>query len=87
MDMDQAAVFLAGSILTVIGFLVILGAILIANNLVAKYWKSWGWKLSPAYWDNNPRFMTQEEVDRVAPHLDPVSGEPMKEIDSKEKKK
>jgi hypothetical protein len=69
MDMDQAAVFLAGSILTAIGFLVILGAILIANNLIAKYWKSWGWHWMP-WWAGEPqRFMTQEEVEKIAPTL------------------
>ena len=71
--MDQAAVFLAGSILTVMGFLVILGGVLIANNLVAKYWKSWGWKwLASLYPDRPPtRFMTQEEADRIAPQFEP----------------
>lgn len=63
MDMDQAAVFLAGSVLTVLGFLVILGGILIANNLIAKYWKSWGWNFMG--WMHMPepaRFITQEEL-------------------------
>lgn len=62
MDMDQAAVWLAGSILTVLGFLVILGGVLIANNLVAKYWKSWGWSLVPGWTQEPTRFMTHEEV-------------------------
>ncbi len=66
--MDQAAVWLAGSILTVLGFLVILGGILVANNLVAKYWKSWGWTFMN--WNpETPRFLTQEEADKIAPHL------------------
>ena len=39
MDMDQAAVFLAGSILTALGFLVIIGAVVIVNNILHKYWK------------------------------------------------
>ena len=34
MDMDQAAVFLAGTLLTALGFLVILAAIVIANNII-----------------------------------------------------
>ena len=77
MDMDQAAVWLAGSVLLVMGFLVILVGILVANNLVAKYWKSWGWKWTSSYWDNpSPRFMTQDEPNKIAPHLDPVSLEP-----------
>ena len=69
MDMDQAAVFLAGSVLTVLGFLVILGGILIANNLVAKYWKSWGWTYLS--WINHEpsRFMTQEEADKIAEEI------------------
>jgi hypothetical protein len=39
MDMDQAAVFLAGSILTALGFLVVIAAVIIVNNLLHKYWK------------------------------------------------
>ena len=71
MDMDQAAVFLAGSILTVIGCLVILGGIVVANNIVAKYWKPWGWSLMPNWMhESNPRFMTPEEEARITPHLD-----------------
>lgn len=63
MDMDQAAVFLAGSVLTVLGFLVVLGGILIANNLIAKYWKSWGWTFNPVMMQEpSPRFMTEEET-------------------------
>lgn len=60
--MDTAAVFLAGSILTVLGFLVVLAGILIANNLVAKYWKSWGWSLFHWMPQEPARFMTDEEV-------------------------
>ena len=70
MDMDQAAVFLAGSILTVMGFLVILAGIIIANNMIHKYWKSFGWKLFPANHYEPARFMTPEEAEKIAPHLD-----------------
>ena len=72
MDMDQAAVFLAGSILTVIGFLVIVAGALVVNNLVAKYWKSWGWSWMSAMYPDRPptRFMTEEEASRIAPTLD-----------------
>jgi hypothetical protein len=77
MDMDQAAVFLAGSVLTVLGFLIILGGILIANNLIAKYWKSWGWKFYPNYMSEPQRFMTPEESEKIAPHLDPMDKKPL----------
>ena len=39
MDMDQAAVFLAGSILTMLGFIVVVAGIIAINNLLHKYWK------------------------------------------------
>ncbi len=71
MDMDQAAVFLAGSVLTALGFLVILGAILIANNLIAKYWKSWGWQFYPSWMnEHTPQFMTHEEATKIAPTME-----------------
>jgi hypothetical protein len=39
MDMDQAAVWLAGSILTMLGLVVIIAGIIVINNLLHKYWK------------------------------------------------
>ena len=79
MDMDNAAVFLAGSILYAIGLLIILSGIIIANNLIHKFWKSFGWKWLPQWMnEQQPRFMTPEEEAKVAPTLDPVSKEPHK---------
>ena len=37
--MDQAAVFLAGSILIALGFTVIIAAAIFVNNILHKYWK------------------------------------------------
>jgi hypothetical protein len=85
MDMDQAAVWLAGTILTVLGFLTILAGVLVANNLVAKYWKPWGWKFFPAYLDQpQPRFLTPEEI-KIAPHLDPLNKEGITESTTNKK--
>ena len=39
MDMDQAAVFLAGSILTALGFIVVIAGVVAINNILHKYWK------------------------------------------------
>jgi hypothetical protein len=39
MDMNQAAVFLAGSILTMLGFIVVFAGIVVINNLLHKFWK------------------------------------------------
>ena len=70
MDMDQAAVFLAGSILTASGFLIWFLVILLINNLVHKYWKSWGWKWMNIHMPPS-RFMTDEEYRKsVEPTLD-----------------
>jgi hypothetical protein len=71
MDMDQSAVFLAGSILTALGFIVFVIAIVIVNNIVHKYWKpvrvftedSWsGMK--------EVRYTHPEELERIAPVLE-----------------
>jgi hypothetical protein len=70
MDMDQAAVFLAGSILTVMGFLIILGGIVIANNIIHKFWKSFGWSWVPTWTQEPHRFATPEEIERITPSLD-----------------
>lgn len=65
--MDQAAVFLAGSILTALGFLVVIAAIIVVNNLLHKYWKP----VSLINWINPPqRFASEEELARIAPHLE-----------------
>lgn len=62
--MDQAAFFLASSILISITSIVLAGAILIINNLVSKYWKSWGWKIVP-FDDTNVRYITKEDAEKV----------------------
>lgn len=61
MDMDQAAVWLAGSILTVLGFIVIVIGVVIVNNILHKFWKPvrlfvFGNHMEPS------RFMTDEEM-------------------------
>ena len=39
MNMESAAIFMAGSILVTLGFLVIVIGIITVNNLIDKYWK------------------------------------------------
>jgi hypothetical protein len=39
MDMDQAAVFLGGSILTMLGFIVVVAGVVAINNIISKFWK------------------------------------------------
>lgn len=37
--MDQAAVFLAASILTMLGFVIVVAGVVVINNIIARYWK------------------------------------------------
>lgn len=66
--MDQSAVFLAGSILTVIGFIVVIGGVVVINNILHKYWKP----IQFFKWADHPatRFMTEEEAAKIAPVMD-----------------
>ena len=68
MDMDQAAVWLAGSILFALGAVVIVAGIVVINNILHKYWKP----VQFFKWADHPatRFMTDEEAARIAPHLE-----------------
>ena len=43
MDLEAAVNFLGCSILISISFLILLAAIIAGNNMVAVWWKSWGW--------------------------------------------
>jgi hypothetical protein len=66
--MDQAAVWLAGSILFALGAVVIVAGIVVINNILHKYWKP----VQFFKWADHPatRFMTDEEAARIAPHLE-----------------
>ena len=61
MDMDQSAVFLAGSILTMMGFIVVVMGVIVINNLIAKYWKDLGWFKFTLNQEPS-RFATPEEL-------------------------
>lgn len=39
MSIEQASVFLAGSILTMLGFIIVIMGIVVINNIIHKYWK------------------------------------------------
>jgi hypothetical protein len=67
MDMDSAAAFLAGSILYALGFIVILICVVVCNNIIHKFWKSFGWTFTPHWMTDHSRFMTEEEVRNAKP--------------------
>jgi hypothetical protein len=68
MDMDQAAVFLAGSILTALGFIVVVAAVVAVNNIIAKYWKPVRIFTADSWHINPPvRYATEEELAKIEP--------------------
>ena len=70
--MDRAAVFLAGSILTTLGFIVITAAIIVINNLIHKYWKPVR-IFTPDSWSLNPPDAVIQEQSKIEPPSDIVT--------------
>jgi hypothetical protein len=71
MDMDQAAVWLGGSILTALGFVVLIIAVVIVNNILHAFWKPVRIFTSDSWHVNPPgRFATEDELNRVEPVVD-----------------
>lgn len=69
MNMEQAAVFLAGSILTMMGMIVIIAGIVIINNIIVKYWKP----ITMFRYDYRPVYYKQEEPTGIEPtELEPT---------------
>ena len=72
MDMDAAAVFLAGSILVMMGFVVIVIGVIVINNLISKYWKDLGWFKSWHLIPSEPvRFVSPEEAKELDKSVEP----------------
>ena len=70
MDMDAAAYFLSGSILVMLGFIIIAMGIVAINNIFAHYWQPVKFFLYSNY---NPTFVTEEEYKKtIEPTMGPV---------------
>lgn len=71
--MEQAASFLAGSILIGLGFVVLVVTVVTINNILSRYWKPVR-LFTPDSWKafNPPQeqFASQEELSRIAPTFD-----------------
>jgi hypothetical protein len=72
MDMDNAAAYLAGSILYGLGTVFCIACAVAVNNLLAKYWKPVRVFTADSFnpFNNAPRYATEEELARIAPHLE-----------------
>ena len=68
MDMDQAAVWLAGSILTMLGMVTVVAGIIAINNMLHKYWKPVRMFTSDSFqpFGSTPRYATEEELKQLA---------------------
>ena len=67
MNMDQSAVFLAGSILTALGFIVVIATIVAINNIIHKYWKPIRVFTADSFhpFSNQPRYATEDELAKI----------------------
>ena len=73
MNMDQAAVFLAGSVLTMLGFVVVIGGVVAVNNILHKYWKPVRLFTADSFhpFSQPPmRYATEEELARITPTME-----------------
>lgn len=72
MNIEQASAFLVGSILVSLGFIVLIGAITVINNILARYWRpvDLGNVLPKVLTEPTGRFATEEELARIAPQFD-----------------
>ena len=72
MDVEVAATMLAGSILTGLAFVTFVITVVIINNIIAKYWKPVRIFTADSFhpFNQTPRYATEEELARIAPHLD-----------------
>lgn len=91
--MDQSAVFLAGSVLTMMGLIVIVAGAIVINNLINKFWKPVriftedSFMIFGSHSTQSARFLTQEEYDtKVAPYLEETDKSKNKQSDQIDKK-
>jgi hypothetical protein len=72
MTVESASTFLVATILNGLGFVIICIALVVVNNIFAKYWKPVNlavW-LPKAFSVEPTRFATQDELERITPTLD-----------------
>jgi hypothetical protein len=72
MTVESASTFLAATILSGMGFVIICVALVVVNNIFAKYWKPVNLAVwLPKSFSMEPtRFATQDELERITPTLD-----------------
>lgn len=64
MDIEVSAIFLASTILMSLGFITIVITVVVVNNIVHKYWKSFGWQLFPVYIDKKEMIYEEPKMEK-----------------------
>lgn len=66
MTIEQASTFLVGSILTMLGFIIVVGGVVIINNIFHKYWKPVRFLTEDSWtvFGTQPRFASPEELEK-----------------------
>ena len=79
MNMDQSAVFLAGSVLTILGFIVVVVGIVVINNILHKYWKPVSIFTKDSFspfgghsYHDPMQNLSQDEYQKLIKHLDEI---------------
>jgi hypothetical protein len=74
MDIDKSAVFLAGSVLIMFGFVIIVAGCAVINNILHKYWKPVRIFTADSWqpFSGIPRYATEEELAKIEPHINKV---------------
>jgi hypothetical protein len=66
MDMDQSAVWLAGSVLVMMGFIAVIAGLIVINNLLHRYWKPVRIFTADSWHFNPPaQFANEEELEKI----------------------
>ncbi len=89
MTLEQASLFLSGSILFALGMIALILGLVVINNLLHRFWKPVtfltrdSFSLFSGYQPNDPmQNLTQEEYARLVEHLEKMR-EPKSSIDKK----
>ena len=75
MNIEQASNFLIGSILVGVGFIVLVAAMVVINNILSRYWRpvNFGLMIPKIFSESPGRFATDEDLARIAPQFDKKS--------------
>ena len=82
MTLDQASIFLSGSVLFVLGTTALIIGLVVVNNIIHKFWKPVtiftreSFSLFSGHYSHDPmQNITQEEYDRLIAHLEKIREE------------